>query len=326
MGHEMTSGLSLRLAPCFVFALALVACVEDVDPVPSDVSQAGSSSGGTGNTAAAGSGGGGNNTAGNNTAGTGGANSYQSDPTFAMGVHCPAVTQALIIDFSPPAPPAPPAVVADAAAPADAAPPVAAAPATGATFGDFTTTLSGSTFVYPGAGTMYPVTSDVSGSNWHLTGTIGDYSGFGISFNNCYLVDASAYQGISFTVQGSVPMGNTVTLNVGTAADDPSHVWLNANANPVTPLVPNAGRCIPAASQYDGTCGSPNFVVPVTAEPTTVNVTWAQLTGGRPAATTNPAEITNISWNFPPPVGAGTATPTTYAADITIDDLRFIGP
>jgi hypothetical protein len=190
-------------------------------------------------------------------------------------------------------------------------------------FGDFSTTFSGATYVYPNMGS-YVVSSDVSGSNWHMSGTLGDYSGFGLTFNNCFLLNASAYQGISFTIRGSVPMGNTVTLNVGTAEDQISHVWLNNRMPPMTTEPTNAGRCVPRTGQYDGSCGSPTYAVPVTAEPTTINVTWAQLTGGSPAPTVNPAEITFIAWNFPPPVGAGTSSPTPYDVDLIIDDLRFI--
>jgi hypothetical protein len=227
-------------------------------------------------------------------------------------MHCPPIQQALLLDFTlPPA-------AADAGADAGL-------PPTGASFGDFNSTFSGSTFIYPGDG-AYAVHSDASGGNWHLTGTLGNYSGFGITFNNCYLLDASGYKGIAFSVQGSVPMGNSITFNVGTAADDVTSVWLNRNAMPLPNprLAPNAGRCVPAVAQYDGSCGSPSRAIPVTAQATTVQVLWAELTGGQPAASVDPEQITNISWNFPPPAGAGTATPVTYEVDLTIDDLRFI--
>jgi hypothetical protein len=329
MGQWMRSGLRLRLgvelttAGSFAVLLLLAACVSDVDTPTPDGMQPGAGAGGSSGGNSTGSAGSGGST-GTNTAGAGGgSNDYTSDPTFAMGVNCPMVMQALLTDFTPPAA----AAVADAGADAGDAGAAPAAPPTNITFGDFTNTLSGSSFTYPGDG-QYAVRSDVSAGNWHMTGTLGNYSGFGIVFVGCYAVDASAYQGISFTVRGSVPMGSTITLGVGTAADEISHVWLNRNAMPLPnpPAPTNRGRCIPAATQYDGTCAQPTFAVPVTAETTTINVTWAQLTAGRPAATVDPSEITNISWTFPPPVGAGTANPTTYDVDITIDDLRFIAP
>jgi hypothetical protein len=38
----------------------------------------------------------------------------------------------------------------------------------------------------------------------------------------------------------------------------------------------------------------------------------------------DPSEITSIAWIFPNPPGAGTATPTPYAAELFLDDLSFI--
>lgn len=304
---------------CALLVLAGSACVADVDPQQAAAAAGSSGAGSTvvASTSSAGAGGSSAQpTSGNNGGSSGAASEYTSDPDFGTGVHCPPIGQALLTDFTPLA-------AAGADAGADAA--VPGTPVAGASFGDFTSMLSGSTFVYPGDG-AYPVHSDVSGGNWHLTGTLGNYSGFGISFANCYLVDASAYKGISFTVQGSVPMGNSITLSVGTAADDITSVWLNRNAMPPPDpkLVPNAGRCVPAMLQYDGSCGAPNRAVPVTAEATTVQVLWTELSGGRPAAALDPKEITGISWIFPAPAGAGTSTPVTYDVDLTIDDLRFI--
>jgi hypothetical protein len=303
-------------------ALLLGACVQDVDP---NAVMSGAGSAGMGSTTVIPNGGSSGSSPGGNTAGGGGgagAPMYTSDPTFAMGTHCPAITQALLTDFTYASAP-----TADAGTPGGSDAGTAAAPnATGVSFGDFTNTLSGSSFVYPSDG-AYPVHSDVTGSNWHMTGSLGTYSGFGIVFVGCSLVDASAYRGISFTVQGSIPMGN-LTFSVGTAADEISHVWLNTSAAPLPmpPAAINSGRCIPAALQYDGTCAAPSRSVPVTAERTTISVLWADLAAGRPAATVDPKEITNINWSFPPPAGAGTMNPTTYDVDLTIDDLQFIAP
>jgi hypothetical protein len=305
-------------------ALLLGACVSDVDPTP----VGGAGSAGAGSTVVGGGGSAGSGTV-NNNAGSGGsgANQYTSDSSFATGMKCPAVMQALLTDFTYVG--AAPVAVADAGADAGNAPAPANPPnMTGVSFGDFTNTLSGSSFVYPSDG-AYPVHSDVTGNDWHMTGSIGNYSGFGVVFVGCSFVDASNYQGISFTVQGSVagPTGNNnLTFSVGTAADDITHVWLNAVAMPTPPAMVNAGRCVPAATQYDGTCAAPSHAVPVTAERQTVRVLWADLTAGRPAATVDPKEITSLSWAFPAPAGAGTATPVTYDVDITVDDLQFIAP
>jgi len=305
-------------------ALLLGACVDDVDPNTGIMSGAGSAGMSSTVVASAGSAGA---TPERNTAGSGGggagATVDTSDPAFGSGARCPAITQALLTDFTYAG-----GAVADAGAVGGTDAGAAAAPnPTGVSFGDFTNTLSGSSYVYPNEG-AYLVSSDVTGNNWHMTGSIGTYSGFGIVFVGCSVVDASAYRGISFTVQGSVPMG-PLTFSVGTAANDVTHLWLNTVAMPPPmpfPAPVNAGRCIPAASQYDGSCAAPSRSVPVSAERTTVNVLWADLIAGRPAATVDPKEITNMAWAFPPPPGAGTTTPTTYPVDLTIDDLQFIAP
>lgn len=249
---------------------------------------------------------------GGNAGGTGG---VRSDPAFGVATECPALQQALITDFTPVAAAAD-AGVADAGAPANV------------TFGDFTTTLSGGLFTYPNAaGDPYAVNSDVSTSEWHVSGNVGNYSGFGLFFTGCNRIDASNYAGISFTIRGNVAMSGNVTFSVGTSADDISFLWLNSQPTPPSPLAaPNSGRCVPAMSQYDGTCATPSFSVPVPATETLVEVRWADLTGGVPSATPNPEEITDIRWILPTPAGAGTTTPVPYAADVYIDDLSFIEP
>jgi hypothetical protein len=293
-----------------------VSCVtEDVDPLPAAGGSAGTeitagSSGAAGApTTTGGSGGTG-------TSGSGGSGGIQNDPAFGVATECRPIGQALISDFTPPVP-ALDAGVADASV---------AAPVANITFGDFTNTLSGGTYEYPNAvGDPYIVNSDMSQGEWHMSGNIGNYSGFGLYLTGCNRFDASAYAGISFSIRGNVAMMGSLSLQVGTSADDISHLYLNSQPTPPSPLAePNSGRCIPAANQYDGSCATPTFTVPVTATETTIEVRWTDLTGGVPSASVNPAEITSIRWIFPNPVGVGTATPTTYAVDLFVDDLSFI--
>jgi len=305
-----------------LFCFGSVGCVtEDADP-PATGGTAGSPTGGAGTSAAGSpSGGGTGGTPGGGGSAGAAAGGIRDNPQFGMGTECPALQAALLTDFTPPAAPAADAGAGDAGA--------APAVPTNISFGDFTTTLSGGTFTYPnGVGDPYAVNSDISTGEWHLTGNIGNYSGLVVFFAGCNQLDASAYEGISFTIRGNVAMGNTMTLNVATAEDDISHLWLNANAMPPpNPAeLPNFGTCIPATNQYDGSCSSPTFPVPVTATETTVEVRWNQFTGGRPRADVDPTSVTAIRWIFPNPPGAGTVTPTPYAADLYIDDLKFIEP
>ncbi|MFZ5890231.1 MAG: hypothetical protein ACOY0T_04105 [Myxococcota bacterium] len=193
------------------------------------------------------------------------------------------------------------------------------------TFGDFVNTFSGGTYVYPNGTAMYPLTSDVTKSNWHITGTVGDYSGVGLFFNNCSKVDASAFSGISFTISGTLPSGmSTMHLTVGTAGNDIPSAWLHANVSGNTDP-PNFGRCTPATSnKYDGSCNPPGADFSVTSTPTTLTFKWADLKGGKPEPSVNPAEITLIAMSFTAPAGVGTASVVTYPVDITIDDLKFV--
>lgn len=183
------------------------------------------------------------------------------------------------------------------------------------TFGDYTTTFSGGTFIY-GDG----LTSDVTGSDWHLSGSVADYSGFALFFSvptgGCTLVDASAFSGIELTISGDTG-GTPIQINVGTAGNTISTAWFVANGGDDTPT---HGRCEPAASQYDGTCSSGMASIDVTDTPTTVQIAWDDLTGEAPAGSFDPSEITFIGWNF---AWAGDAG-VPYDVDVTIDDITFI--
>ncbi len=187
---------------------------------------------------------------------------------------------------------------------------------TGSHFGD-SGSLSGGEYVYPTTGSA-PLTSDVSQSNWHITGTVGDYSGFGLYFDNCNRVDASKYKGISFTVSGSMG-GNQLTLGVSTLNDSIAAGWINTHGgNSTAP-----GRCIPTSGtgQYsEQGCSTPTKTIAVTSTPTVVNVLWSDFAGGSPeAGVATPAEITSISWTLPWSSGGA-----SYPVDVVIDDLSFI--
>jgi hypothetical protein len=267
--------------------LVYVGCVSSND----DDSPAGNA---TGATAGIASGTGGGTATGGSSAG---------GVSTSGAVACPNPTQALIHSFT--------YVPADGAA-ADAG-------VSDITFGDFSaTSLSGGTFIYPTSA----ITSDMSGSNWHITGTVGDYTGMGLYFNNCALIDASAYRGISFTISGTInsPAPNTLTLGVSIAADTIATSWYQTYPE-AGAATPNFGRCIPASSnKYDGTCGDPQKAITITSTPTPVTILWGDLIGGKPVASVNPAEITGVYWFFPW-TGAGAAS---YTIDIIIDDLSFV--
>jgi len=243
------------------------------------------------------------------TSATGGGGGTTAAATGAVGaVACLPVTLALITDFTYTA------TAADGTA----------SPTDQVTFGDFTTSFSGGTTFYPNG----PIKSDVTGNNWHITGQVADYSGLGMYWSEpttssgCTKIDASAYKGIQFSIKGTLPATRTFNIEILTAANQISSDWMNANVtkDPLAPTAPNFGRCKPAASQYDGSCSGFKKAFAVTADATTVKFLWADMTGGKPATTINPAEIVGLYWYF----SWGGATDTAYDVDLTMDDLTFV--
>jgi hypothetical protein len=220
------------------------------------------------------------------------------------GTLCPVPAQALITDFT-----------YNASA--------AGASTTEIRFGGGAGTLTGGESYYPASGAN-AITVNVTGSSYHVTGTVGDYTGFGLYFDSCDHLDASKFKGIQFTVSAAaLPPGNVMTFGVGTIDDKPSAAWMTQNGA-TTSKETDSGRCTPSAQTgnqyYHPGCSDPTVQIPISAAPTPQPVPWASLTGGSPAATVNPSEITSIYWYFPWS-GSGSAP---YALDFVLDDLSFI--
>lgn len=197
-------------------------------------------------------------------------------------------------------------------------------------FGDDTTALSGGEFYYPNAAStatpaMYHLVSDVTGSNWHISGTVGDYSGLGFYFDSCSKIDASAFKGLSFTIGGTV-QGQAVTVEIDTLNDTIAASWLNTHMGTADPTA--AGHCIPgptAVNQYaQSDCVEPTKVVQVPATPGTVSLMWSDFTTGKPEAAVTPSQILAIRFIFPNPVGVATPSVVSYPLDVTIDNIAFI--
>jgi hypothetical protein len=186
-------------------------------------------------------------------------------------------------------------------------------------------TLGGGEYIYPTTGT-YPLTSDVTGDSWHISGEVGDYSGFGLYFDNCSRIDASAYQGISFKVSGLVEQDGGITFQIDTLNDTIAATWLNTHGGSVQDGAP--GRCLPpdsAPNQWaQTTCAEPTQSIPVTDTPTVQTILWTDFSGGKPDTSVNPSDIVSIHWFFPNPAGVGTGSVQTYKVDITLDDLSFV--
>jgi hypothetical protein len=178
-------------------------------------------------------------------------------------------------------------------------------------------------YVYPASG-AWSLTSNVIGNSWHVSGTVGDYSGFGLGLVGCSRVDASAFRGISFTVSGSVAQGNVVTMGVGTLDDTIASAWLDTHGGGGSML---PGRCIPISGTNrltQSSCADPTAMIHIQPTPTAQTVLWSDFTGGKPESGVTPSGIVSLYWFFPAPVGVGTSSVAPYPADITIANLAFV--
>jgi hypothetical protein len=316
----MTTNLEARsfsrslLAILFVgLGAGLVACTTQEAKSDGGGGKGGSSATGNGGSSATGNGGS------TGTGGTGGSMYATSD-----GVACLApATSGLIIDFTPAAP-------ADGGTTADGGAGDGGVNNSTARFGDDSTTLSGGTYYYPNDPTMsmYVLNSDVSAGNWHLSGTVGDYSGFGLYLDNCSRIDASAFSGISFTISGTV-QGGMLTVEIDTLTDTLAASWLIAHpASGSNPKDGDPGRCIPnatATNQYNQSdCTEPTKVITVGTSPAPVTVKWSDFTTGKPQMAVTPTDIIAIRFILPTPAGVGTTGVTTYPLDLVFDDLKFV--
>ena len=150
----------------------------------------------------------------------------------------------------------------------------------------------------------FPLTQDFSAGSWHVSGVVGDYSGFGIYLEPC-MIDLSAYTSISFTIGGIVGATGELTFGVASSEDDePNKCWTNV------------GTCTPDA----GMCRSPHAQIAVPATPGTVTVHWTDLTGGVPTPTLNTTQVTGFNFAF----DCGSCLMTPYPVDLTIDDVTLL--
>ena len=208
--------------------------------------------------------------------------------------------------------------------------------ATTSAFADYMAgTYGGGTFEYPGpasGGTCDPATHlcpNFDGKNWHITGTVHDYSGFGIYFNMGVVWDVSMFTGISFDVSGTF----TVVPGVDAGSAPAAQLTLNVTDRPhevdsghTADARLTCGTCSPSnGNEYDGTCVAPIKVITLTSTPTPTMLHWADISGGRrppnyTSESPNSMQITHISWVLPWN-GPGS---TPYTVDIVIDNLKYL--
>ena len=101
----------------------------------------------------------------------------------------------------------------------------------------------------------------MSEGDWHVSGVVGQTSGFGLFFD-CQLLDASRFAGIAFRVQGEIEGGAELTFFIGSAENEVSRAWRLQNGDAAA--APSFGRCTPAATEFDGSCRAARVELPVT--------------------------------------------------------------
>ncbi len=179
--------------------------------------------------------------------------------------------------------------------------------------------LYGGTYVYPALDACldtqpaYPLTTDVTGGNWHITGTAGTWSGFGLWFGPCSVLDLTGYSGIAFTISSAETLPGPLTMSINSASNS----------------APSADAANPTCITNSATCTAENCAAStlvldtVGGTPTEVTVSFADMIDGAPSVTPVVSEITGIQWMLHWEWTSDDSYPP-YPVDITIDDIRLV--
>jgi len=159
--------------------------------------------------------------------------------------------------------------------------------------------LTGKSFKYNGENTTtWAFELDAALQNMHVTGTVMDYAGFGMSFDIC--VDATAFTGIQFDLWGtstSTVFQIQTSEDQNKAYDDPKAVC----------DVAVSGECAIPASR----------IQTVMTEQTTVQLPFADFSGGVPVSTVSTNQLIGLQWQFE--CGNAEGCPV----DVRIDNVTF---
>jgi uncharacterized membrane protein YgcG len=177
------------------------------------------------------------------------------------------------------------------------------APKTG---GDFTfmAGIPGGTYRYPAA-----LVADAAAMSLNVKGMVTEYAGLGIYFNDCIDAGTPGTTGVSFKIKASLGTATMIEFRVQTNSTMPIDVLNKKGACPGT--------------GYPDCIDNGKVGIAVTATETEVTVNWADLMGGMKGTAAAPfdaKEIVGMQWVLP-----WTEASTAYAADITVDEVKFVG-
>jgi hypothetical protein len=159
----------------------------------------------------------------------------------------------------------------------------------------------GGTFNYPEG-----LALAFDGGEMTAAGMITEYAGLGLYMQNC--ADASSFEGVRFKIKGNPPGEEKIRFAVQTNVNE----WATGIK----------GSCLAPEAQKFINCVHPSVAIDVTAEFTTVEVTWDELGMGKPAtaATTDGSDVIGLQWILP-----WSEMHDDYEISVTIDDVEFIG-
>jgi len=143
----------------------------------------------------------------------------------------------------------------------------------------------GGMFAYPETGkSVTPLSWAVMDGEAVISGTVGDYSGFGM-WLSCQL-DASSFEGIEFDIKGNAGPTGRVKFMIQQSPTTYEAGKDHANCVPTDPM------------KAWESCVQPSKFIQVTEAGTHVMITWAELTGGKPVADLDPAQILGLQFDF----------------------------
>lgn len=159
--------------------------------------------------------------------------------------------------------------------------------------------LNGGVYIYP-----EPL-SVKDGEFLRFSDQVTTYAGIGVWFSGC--INASQFEGVKFTLSGTLPPGRALRM------------YAISNRNRDIDEDDGVGACAPS-DPIDTwpSCHPPGVVLPVTAEPSTLYVKWADFEDGLPSATTDGSDMLALQWSFD-----WNDSLAPYDAQLTIDDLSF---
>lgn len=164
--------------------------------------------------------------------------------------------------------------------------------------------LTGGIALYHGEGDT--IAADVSGGNLVATVNMAvqGYTGITFWFGPC--LDASTYTGISFSIGGTTP------------AELVSKVMVQTHATYPIDTTNKKGACAWETPEEQWSICSPPFTpFTIPADPTVIEVPFADLTGGIPVDTVDANELVGMQFQFE------CASETACELDVTIDDIKF---